>query len=287
MSFQFEEGKMYMMPVVFGPAVTPRQNPEGGRWIYDKPGKTTHYKVVCEVSAGKLETILPDRFELLGPYVVVTFSALRELAWLAGGGYDILHIEVPVHFKGERDDISGFFEPVLWEDVTDAILTGREQLGYSKIFGAIETMTEKDGVARGRIATHGFQFLEMVIDLNKQPEDIEDLKNLVGNAELKGKLHYKYMPRTGKPFDRADAQYVCFGAGDWDPPADVRADDCPPAESWFGRGELLWRRPEWKDAPTQAHIIQFLCDMGLKRYVGAQKTVVHSHNDVYSQRILY
>ena len=43
MSFKFEEGKMYMMPVVFGPCVTPRQKPEGGRWIYDSPTKTTHY----------------------------------------------------------------------------------------------------------------------------------------------------------------------------------------------------------------------------------------------------
>lgn len=42
MSFKFEEGKMYMMPVVFGPCVTPRQKPEGGRWIYDSPTKTTH-----------------------------------------------------------------------------------------------------------------------------------------------------------------------------------------------------------------------------------------------------
>lgn len=49
--FQFEEGKMYMMPAVFGPCVTPRQKPEGGRWVYDAPTKTTHYKVVYEVPA--------------------------------------------------------------------------------------------------------------------------------------------------------------------------------------------------------------------------------------------
>ena len=33
MSFKFEEGKMYMMPVVLGPCVTPTQKPEGGRLI--------------------------------------------------------------------------------------------------------------------------------------------------------------------------------------------------------------------------------------------------------------
>ena len=62
--------------------------------------------------------------------------------------------------------------------------------------------------------------------------------------------------------------------------------DCPPTESRFCRGELVWHRPEWKDSPAHARIIQFLCDMDFKRYVGAQKSVVYSHNDVYAQHIV-
>ena len=286
MSFKFEEGKMYMMPVVFGPCVTPRQKPEGGRWIYDSPTKTTHYKVVCEVSAEKLESILPEKYELLSPHVIITFSALRNIAWLQGGGYDIVHVEVPVHFKGEKDDFIAMFEPVLWEDVTDAILTGREQLGYSKIFGFIETMKEEDGIARGIIATHDFTFLEMMVNTNEKPEDEETLKKILCNPENAGKVHFKYMPRTGAPFTTADACYSVLGPSNWNPPADLDNSDCPPTESVFCRGELTWHRPEWKDAPAQAHILQFLSDMGFKKYVGAQKSIVYSHADVYAQHIV-
>lgn len=286
MSFKFEEGKMYMMPVVFGPAVTPRQKPEGGRWIYDSPTKTTHYKVVCEVSAEKLESILPEKYELLSPHVIITFSALRNIAWLQGGGYDILHVEVPVHFKGEKDDFIANFEPVLWEDVTDAILTGRDQLGYSKIFGFIKTMTEdENGVARGSIATHEFTFLDMVVDTNAEPEDPETLKQVLHNPENKGKVHFKYFPRTGEPFTTSDVCYSVLGPSNWNPPEDL-PKDCPATETKVCKGELIWHKPEWKDAPAQARIIQFLCDMGFKKYVGAEKSVVYSHADVYAQHIV-
>lgn len=276
---------MYMMPVVFGPCVTPRQKPEGGRWIYDAPVKATNYKVVCEVSPERLETILPEKYELLSPHVIVTFCAQREIAWLAGGGYDIVHVEIPVHFKGERDDLIAMFEPVLWEDLTEPILTGREQLGYSKIFGDIKTMEEENGVARGSVSTNGFTFLEMVVDTNQGPEDMEAMKKVLFNPDSVGKLHFKYMPRTGAPFTSADACYSVLGPT-WVPPADLDDSDCPPAETKFCRGELIWHCPEWREAPAQAHIIRFLSDMGFRRYLGAQRSVAYSRNDVYAQHIV-
>lgn len=286
MSFQFKEGMMYQMPVVFGPCVTPRQKPDGGRWVYDEPTKTTHYKVVCEVSAEKLESILPEKYELLSPHIIITFSALRNIAWMWGGGYDIVHVEVPVHFKGEKDDFIGMFEPVLWEDVTDPILTGREQLGYSKIFGFIDTMKEENGVARGSIASHKFTFLEMMVDTNAEPEDIDTLKAVLCNPESKGKVHFKYMPHTEAPFTKADACYSVMCPNNWGIPDDMDNSDCPPTESKFCRGELTWHWPEWKDSPSHAHIIRFLCDMGFKRYVGAQKSIVYSHGDVWAQHVV-
>ena len=283
MGFQMDKDKMYMMPVVFGPAVTPRQKPGGGRWIYDGPGRTTHYKVVCQVSGEKLKSILPEKFTLAGPYVIVTFSALRDLAWLAGKGYDIVHIEIPVFFEGEKDRIRGNFEPVLWEDLTEAILTGREQLGYSKIFGTISTMTEIGHYAVGSICANEFKFLDMIVDLDQPPEDPELLRSLIADPEVRGKFHYRYLPKTGAPFTEAAEEYVCFGPNAWNPPADLDSGDCPPAENHFCRGELVWHRPEWEDTPTQAHIIRFLCDLDFQRYIGAARSVVYSHNDIYDQ----
>ena len=207
---------------------------------------------------------------------MVTFSALRNIAWLQGGGYDIVHVEVPVHFKGEKDDFKAFFEPVLWEDVPDAILTGREQLGYSKLFGFIKTMDELDGISRGSIATHDFTFLDMQVRVEEEPENLDTLKKVLANPEIEGKVHFKYMPHTEAPFLTADACYSVWGTKGYLAPEDIDNSDCPPTESVFCRGKVFWHRPEWKDAPAQARILQYLYDLGCVKYVGAQKLTVYS-----------
>ena len=40
----------------------------------------------------------------------------------------------PAVFNGERDRAEGGLLTVLWENLCDPILTGREQLGFSKIY---------------------------------------------------------------------------------------------------------------------------------------------------------
>ncbi len=65
--FQFEEGKMYMMPAVFGPCVTPRQKPEGGRWVYDAPPRPPITRLCIRYPPKKLQEILPEKYELRSP----------------------------------------------------------------------------------------------------------------------------------------------------------------------------------------------------------------------------
>ena len=68
------------------------------------------------------------------PLITVTASYIKEIEWLAGRGYNTLGISFPAVFQGEKDYASGNFLTVLWENLTDPILTGREELGFSKIF---------------------------------------------------------------------------------------------------------------------------------------------------------
>lgn len=82
---------------------------------------------------------------------------------------------------------------------------------------------------------------------------------------------------------------VCYsipGPTDWNPPGDMDSSDRPPAKSRFCQGGPARHRPEQRDSPAHARIIRFLCDMDLRRYAGAQKSAVYSHNDVYAQRIV-
>ena len=49
MSYVRNDSLMYQMPVHFGPCVTPRQNKEGNRFIYDQATRLTKHTIVYEV----------------------------------------------------------------------------------------------------------------------------------------------------------------------------------------------------------------------------------------------
>jgi len=59
---------------------------------------------------------------------------MKEIEWLAGRGYNILGVTFPAVFKGKEDTARGPFLTVLWENLADPIITGREELGFSKIY---------------------------------------------------------------------------------------------------------------------------------------------------------
>ncbi|MEO8451781.1 MAG: acetoacetate decarboxylase family protein, partial [Gemmatimonadota bacterium] len=138
MSYVLRPDRLYMMPTHFGPSCGPRQGPEGERFTAARPAKQVKYGVSFRTSREQLDELLPPGFQVEGdPIVTVEASYLTELAWLAGRGYNIVSVRFPALFQGKRDRASGPFLAVLWENLCDPILTGREQLGYSKLYADI------------------------------------------------------------------------------------------------------------------------------------------------------
>lgn len=283
-SFEFIDGRMYMMPVQFGPVCGPRANPDGNRFIYDQPQESTQHMLVYETDGAKIERFLPKGFELEAPYVIVTHKMHRNLAWLAGHGYNVCTFDVPVIYQGKTETIKGLFLLNIWENHADPIICGREQLGYSKIFSSISDLDDYHGKSRSVLSSWDFQFLELNFDFSQSVEDTEELMHILNDPERKGKLHYKYFPRTGDGFISADVEYVTISPSPTIFPPDV--ERMPPAETACGTGSLTWNIPEWKDMPTQYHIVQALASLDVKRVIGAYRKHVFHLADVYDQRIV-
>jgi len=284
----FEQGRMHIMPVVFGPGGTPRETEDGSRYIYKNPKGTTinSYKVVYEVDAAELEKILPKPFALLEPCIILSFNQLRNIGWLAGKGYDLIQIEIPAVFNGHDNKVNGTFVPVVWENHADPILTGREQLGWSKIYADMDTPTVNGSIVRGSAYSWGFKFLDLELDLNARPPQPEEFNKVLNSKDKEGMMHYKYMPRTGDNFDIADVEYITLSPAKWHAPSDINMDLIPKTETRVCNGKVIWFRPEWEQMPTQYHIVQKLYDLKVKRYLGACHTVLHSLNDRKDQRII-
>ena len=141
-------GEMYRMPTGFGPAPGPRNLPASQRHRrFDKTATSLTLSAVTE--AGPLAALLPAGMTLVGePRLEIVVTLLSDIGWLAGRGYNIVMVRIPARWEGE-EQIAGHFVPVVWEKMADPILTGREELGWPKIFADIPTPDDTGARMRG------------------------------------------------------------------------------------------------------------------------------------------
>ncbi|MBI4767673.1 MAG: acetoacetate decarboxylase family protein [Deltaproteobacteria bacterium] len=111
--FKFNPESFYMMPFGFGPRAGK------GSALY---GDVTTIAVSYLTDRQRLSEYLPEPFEVgVEPLVSVSYAMNREVAWLAGGCYNLIGVNVSAVFKGQEDHLSGSYCLVMWENLTDPI----------------------------------------------------------------------------------------------------------------------------------------------------------------------
>jgi hypothetical protein len=243
--FKYNPDLQYTMPGHFGIPHTERSS--------------LLYLDVTTISIGyltdreKLEQYLPEPFEIRGePILSVYYAMNKQVEWLAGGGYNLLGVDALVRFNGERDQVDGSFNLVLWENDTDAILGGRELLGVPKIYADIEDHKVIQGEWRTSASNRGQTIVDLsATDLEPIPE--EGLQQMRETSAASSWLGWRYVPNIGEP-GAALSQATCIPSGG------------SPREAWAGRGEVKWRRSTWERNPTQWHIMNALADLPILEY---------------------
>ena len=275
MAYAFQRGKMYRMPTHFGPLMGPRQGPDGRRFECEDNPKNTSISVSFLSNAAQLEALLPDCFELNGrPIVTVYATYMKEIEWLAGRGYNILGVTFPAVFKGTEDQVRGPFLSVLWENLCDPIITGREELGFSKIYCELPEPRITRSEAQGVAGWLGFNFLDISVANLAPPSGNQ---TPVKGAKVDGTLHYKYMPRTGE-WGTADIAYPVLTPAS----GGYRKVE----EHLTGDGCVTWKRARWEDLPTMYNIVNALADLEVVEYLGGSLTRTIGGKDLSDQRIL-
>ncbi|MYD92645.1 MAG: hypothetical protein F4Y02_02910 [Chloroflexi bacterium] len=280
MPYALKPKTMYLMPTHFGPMSGPRQGPGGelGAFSVDQR-KTRAYAVSFLTEHEQLEALLPPGFEAVGePVVTVTQTYMTEIDWLAGRGYNTLGVTFQARYNGTRDRATGPLLLVLWENLTDPILTGREQLGFSKIYCELPEPVIHGGETHCTASWLGFRFMDMrltnmaEVDVPAGAPAAQDSDD----GELRGTLHYKYVPRTGD-WGEADAEYAVLSP--LNPPVNE-------PQRWQGDGSVTFHRARWEDLPTQYMIVNALHELEVKEGRGATITNSVGGRDLIDQRIL-
>lgn len=252
MAFNPERGKYYRMPIFFGPKYGPRMWPEGRTMDFDNFPKRRSFGVSFLSDVDQLNALLPECFEVWGePIVTVEVTYLTELGWLAGRGYNMCDVKFNVVYKGEGEPIHGTLVLVRWENLTDPILSGREELGHNKLYCEIPPVRILDGHYAADMSWLAFPFLKVKI------WDLKAVPNPAANPQNKGMLSYKYIPKTGE-WGEAEVEYATL---------------TPPAKQGRvlqrleGQGSIEWVPTTWDDIPTQHHIVEAFRALEVKKVI--------------------
>jgi hypothetical protein len=283
-NYIFIPGEWYRMPTHFGPATGPRKGPDRKAFDWTNSPKSTALSVSFLGKREQMQKLLPPGFAINGePIVTVTMTYYTEIQWLAGRGYNTLGVSFPVTFTGKQDKATGTFLLILWENLTDPIITGREELGFSKLYAELPPARMLGDTARVTASWLEFPFLDMELTgLTQTAQGAQDAQGAprapgASDDVVRGQMHYKYMPRTGE-WGRADASYAVIT------PAGGSTQRT--LEMWRGKGTVKFHRARWEDMPTQYMIVNAFADLDIVEFRGATLTKSVGGKDLSDQRIL-
>lgn len=260
MSYQFQPDRMYLMPTHFGPSISPRQGPDGQRFTYVDAPKNYAIFVNFLSNQEQLAALLPPGFEVAGePVVTVSLTYMRELPWLAGRGYAMLGVTFPATYRGAQDTVTGDFMTILWENMAEPIITGREELGFSKVYCDLPEPMTYDGTTHCIATWQGFKFLDIEVSNLRQPNQ-EEVAALMSSRKGEGVLHYKYIPQTGV-WGTSEVAYATLTPSS--------ASHQKPTKIQLGEGRIQFHQARWEDMPTQYMIVNAFHALEIVEYRGA------------------
>jgi len=283
MSYQFKPNQYYRMPTHFGPSLGPRQGLDGRRFACVDSPDDTMLLATFKADKTQLEKLMPPGFTVREPCTITfDFSFITNIEWLAGRGYNTFGVSVPATYNGEKDTVHGDLLLVLWENKADPILTGREDLGFSKIYCEIPEPQIIGNDVICRASWDGFEFASLKISgLTEISPDEYAKQSATTSADQpvsEGTLHYKYIPKTGCPGE-SDSEYAALTPGDW---PNMKLDLVKQTDT----AVLTFNSATWEQLPTLVHIVNTLSALTLGDCTQALMTKTRGGNDLSSQRIL-
>lgn len=271
-------------PYGFGPAPGPRQPlglPTSHHDIQTlrklSPERFTMYAIRFRSSRTYLQNLLPPGFAFTSPATVVRASVecttLDGMTWLGGSGYSFVRLVLHgVNYtKRDGSKVFGSFTPVLFEDLADPIVTGRDDVGFPKLFANIQVLDRSDG-ASVVMKWRGAEFGRLQIDRleAEQPPTTKghiDSKSAAPGPPApppeQGTLVYRHVPAVGEP-GKADAEYAVLAP--YPPPPAT-----PPEKHVSQSASIKFNAGCWRTLPTLHHVTEKLANMPVYGMEKAEK----------------
>jgi hypothetical protein len=269
MSYELLPDRRYRMPTHFGPAPGPRQRLDGSAHtgLTDRPSETTA-SVTWAVHPDRIAPHLPAGFSPADDgEVTVQFRMLRDIPWLAGRGYNIASVLLSAVWTDSRE--AGRFLAVLWESMADPIITGRDELGYPKLYADVSDLAWRrdERTATATASWDGFTFLELEL------KDLPSSDPCIPRRSDEPVFVYKYVPATGSR--GADACYPVMTPG--------ASGNRLPLETHRGSGSFTFHPATWEQLPTFVHVVNSLAELQPDQLIAAELVLSRGASDLGGQ----
>lgn len=262
----------WRQPIAFGPMPGPRQS------HYGVPREATESTfTTCSIKFKTSRTVLqnlfpPGRrgfsFQSPGTIAYASYSqtTLNKMEWLGGSGYR--HIGLYIHGiqyeKKNGEVLKGTYMPILFESLTDPIVSGREELAMPKLYTSVDVNRRADsyyintgweGAIWGNFRLTGLHQVEGAVEGGNVSGEDDD-----------GILVYRYMPQVGREKKGIPTEeYPCFIPFKEEMPK-------PQIQRVYHASDASIKIDglDWDALPTLHHIVSRLAEIPVYEIVGAK-----------------
>jgi hypothetical protein len=242
------------MPTVWGSNSCFLQNFEGKQNDAAQSSFVTA-SIKFRTSKTFLQNLFPnEKFSFQAPgtvaYASLSSTTLYNIAWLGGTGYDSLglHIHGVQYQANDGTVYKGAYMPVLFENLADTIISGREDFGLPKLFAGLKTYRTGSSYSM-KASWRDSPFCNVSL------EGLEPFNSNSSNGteapEEQGIFVYKYIPAVGKP-GQADIEYPVML-----PKSKTKLEKVYKAE----RASFTIDSKSWEALPTLHHIVSRMAEM--------------------------
>ncbi|KAK5733580.1 hypothetical protein LTR17_009568 [Elasticomyces elasticus] len=181
-----------------------------------------------------------------------TVQSLDGLAWLGGGGYDLvgLYIHGVRYQQTDSTFVTGKYCPVMIENLADPIITGREELGVPKVFSDID-IHRSDTTLHASLSWRGTCWAELHWSV-LSPQSTGMMQAVSPAEDL---LVHKYIPSSANK-GAADANYAVLIKTASESCQVLGQQGCAPLNASFA-----FSSPEPHLIPTLSNVAQGLAEI--------------------------
>ncbi|TIA66558.1 FAD/NAD(P)-binding domain-containing protein [Aureobasidium pullulans] len=275
----------WRMPVSFGPSPGPRQALYTNEPQPARHSTFTTASIKFKTSRTFLQNLFPtESFQFKNPgtvaYASFSQTTLGKMEWLGGSGYR--HFGMYIHgvryTKQNGETVDGTYMPLLFESLTDPIVSGRDELGMPKVFCDVDIRRREDSY-RVRTSWQGSMFGKFNLDELEEADPAAEAGTIGGEADY-GILTYKYSPAVGER-GKADAAYA------------VVVPHAEESKVVPSKVTGLWKckKPNFKfdaltqqDLPTLHHIVSKLAQTPVYEFISGKVVEGYGVPDVSAAR---